>query len=184
MKARQTIDYCEQIGLGGHGQGIVVPALSQGPAETMAELEEFVRSRKQQPTVLMGSSLGGFYATYLAEEFDLPAVLINPAVRPFEFWQTHLGEHKNFYTDEVHTVTEQHIRELGELDKSPLSRPQNFRVFVQTGDETLDYRQAVTKYGEAQCVIRENGNHSYENYVSELPAMLEFLLSRIGHSAR
>ena len=134
--------------------------------------------------MLMGSSLGGYYATCLAEEYDLPAVLINPAVRPFEFWQTHVGEHRNYHTDEIHRVTEDHIDELRQLDKSPLSRPENFRVYLQTGDETLDYRQAVSKFGEAHCIVRENGNHSFENYVSELPAMFDFLLSRIGHSAR
>ena len=57
-------------------------------------------------------------------------------------------------------------------------------ALVQTGDETLDYRLAVEKFTDAHCIVREGGNHSYENYVSELPAIFEFLLSRIDHFER
>ena len=181
QKAEQTLHYCEKIGL---GNNIAVPTLRHGPARSIAELRTLIEDKAGHGVMLMGSSLGGYYATCLAEEYDLPAVLINPAVRPFEFWQTHVGEHRNFHTDEIHRVTEDHIDELRQLDKSPLSRPENFRVYLQTGDETLDFRQAVSKFGEAHCIVRDNGNHSYENYVSELPAMFDFLLSRIGHSVR
>ncbi len=128
----------------------------------------------------MGSSLGGYYATFLAEEYGFPAVLINPAVRPFEFWRTHIGEHKNYYSDDVHIVTEEHIQELKDLEVINLTTPDNFMVLVQTGDETLDYRQAVEKFNSSHCIVRENGNHSYENFASELPAIFDFLLSRIG----
>lgn len=128
----------------------------------------------------MGSSLGGYYATYLSEEYGIPAVLINPAVRPFEHWEDHIGEHKYYYSDEIHVVTENHIEELKQLEKSPLKMPDNFMVLVQTGDETLDYRHAIEKFSASRCIVRENGNHSYENYSVELPAIFEFLLSRIS----
>ena len=74
--------------------------------------------------------------------------------------------------------------ELLQLEKSPLENPDNFWVLLQTGDEILDYRQAVRKYGEPNCLIRAKGSHSYDNFESELPAVFKFLLSSIGQSVR
>ena len=176
-KAQQTVQYCRQLGQESH---ILVPTLSNCPADTIEELEAIIESQKSRAVALLGSSLGGFYATYLAEKFDLPAVLINPAVRPADYWETHLGGHKNYYSDKVHTVTNQHIEELKLLDRASLSNPDNFWVLLQKGDETLDYRRAVEKYGESHCLVRENGSHSYDDYEAELPAIFDFLLSRIS----
>ena len=176
-KAQQTVCYCEQLGL---ADSIAVPQLSNGPSETIEELRVFIEALETDKVILMGSSLGGYYATFLSEEYGFPAVLINPAVRPFEFWRSHIGEHKNYYSDDVHIVTENHIQELKELEIISLSKPDNFMVLVQTGDETLDYCQAVEKFGSSHCIVRENGNHSYENFESELPAIFDFLLSRIS----
>lgn len=180
-KAQQTIAYCDQNGM---ADRIHVPALMQGPAATIQELSVLIKSLPGDSLGLIGSSLGGYYATYLAESFNLPAVLINPAVGPFEFWESHLGEHKNYYSDHVHVVTTRYIEELRALERHPLKYPENFMVMVQTGDETLDYRKAVSKFSDSTLVIRENGDHSYQGYDRELPAIEAFLLSRINDSAR
>jgi len=180
-KAQQTIKYCQQIGM---GDFINTPSLGSGPAETIAQLQSIVEAHGREKLVLMGSSLGGFYATYLSEFYQAPAVLINPAVRPFEHWEKHIGEHKNYYSDEVHVVTKSHINELRNLFVNELTNPDNIMALVQTGDETLDYRLAVEKFEKAHCLVREGGNHSYEDYESELPMIFEFLLSRIGHFER
>ncbi|MFT6094828.1 MAG: putative esterase YcpF (UPF0227 family) [Pseudohongiellaceae bacterium] len=158
--------------------------MRNGPAQTAAELCQLIESKENAEIVLMGSSLGGFYATYLSQKYDLPAVLINPAVRPFELWEKHIGEHRNYYTDEIHTVTKEHIGELKGIDVEALKEPENFLVLVQTGDETLDYNHAVEKFSDANCLVRQGGNHSYENYLEELPLIFEFLLSRIKINAR
>jgi len=181
QKAQQTVNYCEQTGL---GDFIEVPALGAGPAETIDQLKSILDAQDRAKVMLMGSSLGGYYATYLSQYFDAPAVLVNPAVRPFEHWKEHTGEHKNYYTDDVHVVTEKHINELKNFYVDELKNPDNIMVLVQTGDETLDYRLAVEKFADSHCIVRKGGNHSYENYVSELPMIFEFLLSRIGHFER
>jgi uncharacterized protein len=175
-KAQQTIAYCEEIGL---QQRIAVPQMRNGPAATIRELRVLIEAHQQDQIVLIGSSLGGYYATYLSEEYGIPAVLINPAVRPYELWETHLGEHRNYYSNEIHIVSREDIEELKDLEISPLKNPANFMLFVQTGDETLDYRQALEKFSSSSRVVRENGNHSYENFKLELPAIFDFLLSRI-----
>lgn len=180
-KAQQTLKYCQEIGL---GDSIQIPTLGSCPAATIAQLQSIIEAHEADKLMLMGSSLGGFYATYLSEIYQAPAVLVNPAVRPFEHWEKHIGEHKNYYSDEVHLVTESHIDELRNLFVKELTKPDNIMALVQTGDETLDYRLAVEKFADAHCLVRKGGNHSYENYESELPMIFEFLLSRIGHFER
>lgn len=181
VKAQQTISYCSEIGL---EDAYTFPMMRNGPAQTIDELCQLIEGKDTDDIVLMGSSLGGFYATYLSQKYGLPAVLINPAVRPFELWEKHIGEHRNYYTDEVHTVSREHIDELQQIDVKTLEQPENFLVLVQTGDETLDYTQAVEKFTATNCIVREGGNHSYENYLAELPLIFEFLLSRIEINAR
>lgn len=181
QKAQQTINYCEQTGL---GKFIKVPTLGSGPAQAIAQLKSILDAHDRGNIMLMGSSLGGYYATYLSEFYNAPAVLINPAVRPFEHWEKHIGRHKNYYTEEIHTITKEHITELENFYVEELSNPDNIMALVQTGDETLDYRLAVEKFADAQCIVRAGGDHSYENYVSELPMIFEFLLSRIGYFER
>lgn len=181
QKARQTLAYCEANGL---GDRILIPEMSHGPADTVAQLKGLVEQIPRDELVLMGSSLGGYYATHLSQFFGAPAVLINPAVRPYELWESHLGENRNYYSDEIHIVTPEHIEELRALEVQGLSNPANFRVFLQTGDETLDYRQAVEKFTSSHCVVHENGSHSYDDFALELPAMFDFFLSRIGQNKR
>ena len=181
LKAQQTLAYCLELGL---GERIAIPQLSDGPARTIAQLKALVEELSPENLVLMGSSLGGYYATYLSEFYQAPAVLINPAVRPYDLWESHLGEKHNYYSDEVHVVTREHIDELRQIDIASLSNPSNFKVFLQTGDETLDYRQATEKFPDDQCVVRENGSHSYDNFDQELSAMFEFFLLRISENQR
>jgi uncharacterized protein len=180
-KAQQTLAYCGELGLLEH---ICIPHMSHGPAETIAQLHALIAERNPDYLALMGSSLGGYYASYLSEFYNAPAVLINPAVRPYELWESHLGENKNYYSDEVHIVTRDHIEELRQLDVPKFSQPENFKVFLQTGDETLDYRQALAKFSKSQCVVREAGSHSYDGFEQELPAMFDFFLSRISENNR
>ncbi|MEX0964673.1 MAG: YqiA/YcfP family alpha/beta fold hydrolase [Pseudohongiellaceae bacterium] len=180
-KAQQTLAYCNRVGL---GKRITIPAMRLGPADTIAQLHALIADIGSDNLVLMGSSLGGYYATYLSEFYRAPTVLINPAVRPFELWESHLGENRNYYSDEIHVVTGEHIDELRQIEVKRLSEPSNFKVYLQTSDETLDYRQALEKYSAIHCVVRENGSHSFENFEQEIPAMFDFLLSRISGNKR
>lgn len=181
LKAQQTLAYCKKIGL---GDNITIPQMGHGPADTIAQLHALIKQIDAEHFVVMGSSLGGYYATYLAEFYQTCAVLINPAVRPFELWESHLGENMNYYSDEVHVVTREHIEELRQIEVAVLSQPANFKVFLQMADDTLDYRQALEKHGAQQCVVHENGSHRYDDFASELPLMFDFFLSRIRQNKR
>lgn len=181
VKAQQTLHFLEKRGF---ADRILIPELGHEPKKTVTILRNLLKRDRTQPLALIGSSLGGYYATYLAEEYNLPAVLINPAVRPFEHWERHIGDHKNYYTDEIHTVRESHIIELENLHKPSLQYPDNFMVLVQEGDDVLDYRDAVDKFNASTCLVTKNGSHAFENYAEELPRIYEFLLSRIDRFVR
>jgi predicted esterase YcpF (UPF0227 family) len=134
--------------------------------------------------MLIGSSLGGYYATYLANHYGLRAALINPAVRPYLLLRDYLGEQRNYHTGAVHEVTEAQMQELLDIEVKELAAPENFLVMLQTGDETLDYREAATKYAESRLKIHEGGDHSYQGFDDELPQLFAFLLSRTASKAR
>jgi predicted esterase YcpF (UPF0227 family) len=172
-KARATYDYWAEQG---KDKLIAVPELPYSPRDATEVLCDIIESQ-DLPVTVVGSSLGGYYATYLAERYDLRAVLINPAVNPAERWEEHLGEHINYYSGRRHIITRQHVEELAALDTPTLLRPQNYMLLAQTGDETLDYRLAVDKYESSASIIQEGGNHSFVGYENMLPQIYDFLMT-------
>ena len=125
------------------------------------------------PTVV-GSSLGGYYATWLAERHDLQAVLVNPAVvAPLELG-AYVGMQDNMYTGERFEFTRGHIDELRALEVPAVSRPQRYWLLVETGDEVLDYRHAVDKYAGARQTVLEGGDHGFSRWGDYLDAVIAF----------
>ena len=122
---------------------------------------------------LLGSSLGGFYATYLAEKHDLKAVLINPATDPHVGLRAYLGPQKNLHTGEPYHLTEGHLQEWEKL-YVPRITPRRYLLIVETGDEVLDYRKAVERYAGAEQVVVPGGDHSLQSFARHLPRILEF----------
>jgi predicted esterase YcpF (UPF0227 family) len=121
--------------------------------------------------------MGGFFSTYLLNQFGGKAVLINPAVTPHILLADYLGEHENPYTKESFILETKHMIMLENLLVEPIQDPSKFWVLVQTGDETLDYRQATNKYQGAKMTIEPGGDHSFVGYDSYLADIAEFLLS-------
>lgn len=122
---------------------------------------------------LLGSSLGGFYATYLAEKHGLRAVLINPAIDPHVGLRAYLGPQKNLHTGEPYELTEAHLREWQALYVSRIT-PQRYLLIVETGDEVLDYRRAVERYAGAEQIVLPGGDHSLQSFPQHLTRILEF----------
>ncbi|MBA6328482.1 esterase YqiA [Colwellia sp. MB02u-6] len=149
------------------------PQIASSPDTAMAQLEAIVALEPRSTWLLIGSSLGGYFATYLAEKYQMKAVLINPAVKPFELMKAYLGEQVNPYTHECYQVKEQHIVELKALEQENISN-NNYLVMVQTGDEVLNYQQAVEKYCQCQLAIVQGGDHSFIDYENTLPNIALF----------
>jgi uncharacterized protein len=150
------------------------PQIISNPKGAIAQLEAILKAKPGHQWCLMGSSLGGYFSTYLSEKYHLKAVLINPAVKPFELLVDYFGEQKNPYTEEVYQVTEQHMIDLKKLSEEKITK-KHYMVMVQTGDEVLDYQQAVDKYQNCHLIVQPDGDHSFINYEVMLPAIMKFL---------
>jgi predicted esterase YcpF (UPF0227 family) len=153
------------------------PALHHEPSRAIAQAEALIASAGDEPVTLVGSSLGGFYATWLAERHDLRAVLLNPAVVPMGTLEHFLGWQQNLYTGERYELTPTHIAQMRALSL-PSIDPRRYLLIVETGDEVLDYREALARYAGAETVVVEGGNHTLESYPQQLPRILAF--ARIG----
>lgn len=154
------------------------PFLSVYPDQVQAKLDHLVTDlqARGQDVYLMGSSMGGFWSTYLAERYDLPALLINPAVRPSMLMPEYVGKTlRNYHTDDSYQLEERHIEQLKVLLTTDISRPKNYWVLLQTKDETLDYRQAEGLYRDAKLTIEDGGDHAFQGFERFIEPGIEFL---------
>ncbi len=149
-----------------------VPALHHHPRQAIVQAEALIGELGRP--VLVGSSLGGYYATHLAERHGLRALLINPAVRPHLLFDGYLGPQKNYYSDETWELTADHVAALAELEVPSPQDPARFQVWLQSADETLDYRQAERYYRACALRIQAGGDHGFQGFAERLPMLLAF----------
>ena len=162
----------ERMQARGLGDQFICPQLPPSPAAAIALAEGLIE--RHGVTALVGSSLGGYYATWLAERHDLKAVMVNPAVVAHLALEKYLGPHRFIYSDESFEFTRQHVEELRALDVPTLTRPENFWLLLETGDETLDYRHAVAKCAGCRQTVLEGGGHDFTRWEEHLDTIIEF----------
>jgi len=155
----------------GRAEEFAAPALPVSPRAAIASLCKLVDGHPD--AALVGSSLGGFYATWLAERRALRAVLINPAVRPYESLDGHIGRQKNYHTGEEYDFTAQYVAELRALEVEKVT-PERYLLLVGTADEVLDYRDAVARYRGCRQIVVAGGNHGLDSFGDYLDAVLAF----------
>jgi predicted esterase YcpF (UPF0227 family) len=168
-KARQLHAAMTRIGL---AEQLEVPALHHHPRTAIVQLERSI-ARLGSP-LLVGSSLGGYYATCLARRHDLRQLLINPAVRPHLRFDGYPQLQTNHYTGETWELTPDHVAALAELEVPAPSDPLDCQVWLQTGDETLDYRDAEHYYRACALRIQAGGDHSFQGFAERITALLAF----------
>jgi len=150
------------------------PQLPASPAAAIRLAEEIITKLGAGGTAritLVGSSLGGFYATYLAEVHGSKAVLVNPAVVAALELEPYLGPHTWLHSGEPFEFTRAHIAELSALEVPRIKDPSRYWLLVEEGDETLDYRVAVARYAGARQTVLPGGDHSFtrwEDYLEEI----------------
>lgn len=152
-----------------------VPDLQHRPSAAIAQVADWVaQCANIADLTFVGSSLGGYYATHLAERFGARAAMINPAVRPYEDLKPYVGMQTNMYSGETFVVTPAHFAELAALGVGRITRPSRYLLLVQTGDEVLDWREAVAFYAGAWQYVEGGGDHAFQRFAAQIPVVLRF----------
>lgn len=149
-------------------------AISALLAETK---EQLIRHNLKQPKMIIGSSLGGFYAQYLARQFShTKVVLINPALGPIDTLQSHLGENENFYSGEKYILLQAHLDALKKFDiNNVCTNNIPTLLLIDKADEIIDYHFAVEKYRHcAEMILYENGDHQFQHLSESIPKINSF----------
>jgi len=167
-KAQEFRDYFQKYDI-----PFIAPSLSYVPDLAIKTLEELIENFED--VSLIGSSLGGFYTIYLANRYDLKAVLINPSVKPWITLGKSLGYAPNFYDESSFEWTESHIEMLKTYNVKNV-KSKNFMLLSQKGDDLLDYTQALDFLPEALHVTEEGGSHSFDGIERHFGKIEKFLL--------
>ena len=157
-----------------------VPDLDAGPRAAIDSVVAWIEAQPadslaRSSLAFIGSSLGGYYATHLAERYAARAVLINPAVRPYDDLADYVGLQTNLYTGRVFEVTPAYFDELHALDVAHPADPARYLLYLQSGDEVLDWRVAAGRYGGAWQCVEGGGDHSFVDFERHLPTILRFV---------
>lgn len=161
------------------------PQLPPSPREAVELCESLVADWPQGDWAVLGSSLGGFYATFLQNRHRVPAVAINPAVDPARDLAAHIGEQRTWQRpDDRFFFRPEFIAELRALALPGLADPSRVLAVIATGDEVLDWREMSARYqGAAQHVV-EGSDHALSDFVAHLPGVLAWLGLAGGRTAR
>lgn len=145
---------------------VLAPDLNHAPAAAIQQLETLLAEHPVE--LLVGSSMGGFYATWLnRHNTPTPAVLVNPAVSPPKLLNDLIGEHEG--CQGKFDFTPEHIQQLKAMRRDTLRVQEHYLVLLQTEDEVLDYRHAAAFYADKNVVVETGGNHRFENLNDYLP---------------
>ena len=134
------------------------------PEKALEQISSTIKRYQDEDIMLMGSSLGGFYALLMAKEFNLPAVLINPSIYPYKTLARFVGVKQNNYSkDEIVVYKQRYIEQLASMSFEGVNQ-ERILLMLQTGDKDLDYKLALSALPCAQHFIQEGGNHSFEDF--------------------
>ncbi len=152
------------------------PQLPPSPRAAVALLRDGIAGWPPQASAVLGSSLGGFYATVIAEATGWPAVVLNPAVDPARDLQAYIGEQTAFHDPQQRFwFRAEYVDELRALAPAAITRPGRYLAVIAKGDELLDWREMRARYPDAQLRLLEGSDHALSDFDEQLPAILRFL---------
>ena len=166
---------------------LLIPALPHRPSEAMTLVGHLIDTLGPTGLTLIGSSLGGYYATWLAEHYAVDrvrAVLINPTTGPAHDLRPYMGRQRNLYSGDEYDMTEDHLGEFLALKVDRLTDPELYYLMVQTGDEVLDYRLAIHHYAGAYQLVLGGGDHAFEHFDEHIDSLLAFAGIPVGDRHR
>ncbi len=153
---------------------IIIPDLDDNFQNAHNQIEELIRLSGSN-IVFMGSSLGGYYASYFSQKLKKKAVLINPAVHPLKDFEVHLGENENYSSGNKFNISSKEISFVRTLSYKKLLTPNDLLILLESGDEILKYNKSASYFSGAYIDIVFGGNHSYSSFKSKFHKIQKFL---------
>jgi predicted esterase YcpF (UPF0227 family) len=171
-KARMV---CERLASRHPEVTVWCPQLPPSPREAMALLQSGTAHWPSASMGVVGSSLGGFYATHLAQTRGCLAAVLNPAVNPARDLAKYIGEHSSWHDpQDTFFFRSSYVDELQALTLGELSAPQHFYALIAKGDEVLDWREMQARYAQAQVHLLEGGDHALSGFEAHIDEVLAF----------
>ena len=153
---------------------IIIPDLDDNFQNAHNQIEELIRLSGSN-IVFMGSSLGGYFASYFSQKLKKKAVLINPAVHPLKDFEVHLGENENYSSGNKFNISSKEISFVRTLSYKKLLTPNDLLILLESGDEILKYNKSASYFSGAYIDIAFGGNHSYSSFKSKFHKIQKFL---------
>jgi len=153
---------------------IIIPDIDNNFKLAVNQIHDLIDNAKH-PIVFIGSSLGGYYASYFSSKFKTKSVLINPAIPPLKDFEIYLGENENYSTGEKFIITPEDIRYIRKMSYKKYSNAENTYVLLESGDEVLNYKETTKYFSGSYLDIVYGGSHSYESLDEKLKNIVNFI---------
>ena len=151
------------------------PNLNNSPKKAIFQIEKIIRESSSR-VCLVGSSLGGLYATFVADKYNLKSVTINPVVaNHISGMRDLVGSHKNFHSDEEYEFTFKDFFDLQKLGLEKLKKPLNHFCLIKMSDEVLDHNITFAFFSKSYVLSEKGGNHSYDDFFEKIPLILDYM---------
>lgn len=153
---------------------IIIPDLNDNFKEAYAQINALINSIDTS-IVFVGSSLGGYYATYFSQIHNVKAVLINPAIPPLKDFDMYLGDNENYANGNKFHICKEDIKFIRSISQKNLSNPEHIMVLLESGDEVLEYKNSASYFSGAHIDILYGGDHSYTSFKTKFNKIYNFL---------
>lgn len=158
----------------GRGNEYICPQLPASPRAAIEMALAIAQTVPPAELTLIGSSLGGYYATWLAEKLACRAVLLNPAVHAVRDLATQVGVKTQYHSNEAFEFKREYIDELAALAVPAITQPQRYFLIAATGDELLDWREMVEQFADAKQRVIEGSDHGISDFAEYADEVLAF----------
>ncbi|MBC3917657.1 alpha/beta fold hydrolase [Undibacterium sp. CY18W] len=170
-KARVMREHMQALG---RADEIVCPELSPSPLLAIQQAEALLAGQDPRQVNIIGSSLGGYYATWLAEKYGCKAVLLNPAVKPPRDLESYVGVTTYYHSDRIFEFKADYVAELRSLAVEQISKPERYFLIAATGDEVLDWHEMVAHYPDAKQYVIDGSDHGIAEFAEYLDMVMAF----------
>ena len=173
----------EALAARGRAADYACPALPASPARSVDVVLDAVKGVPRGRLALIGSSLGGYYATWIAERLGCRAALLNPAIRPQDDLARYIGVQPVYFSDARIDFRREYLDELEALDTPSITQPQRYFLLASTGDAVIDYRTMVRKYAGARQHVIAGSDHEISDFAGYVEEVLAFCDADAGAGA-